>query len=134
MTTKHKFYYNFRNFVVANGFMSTIMGQTTSYHHPSSMITNLHQNFYQQPNSVGLLSTHISNTTGRGNAVMNNSAPIPTLPPMTPATPSAPHSAQSHTAHLNGRTSGHVDYNSMNGFFKSANDSNGNLNSVINSC
>uniref|UniRef100_A0A1I8NL42 Homeobox protein rough n=1 Tax=Musca domestica TaxID=7370 RepID=A0A1I8NL42_MUSDO len=37
----------YRSFVVANGFMSSLMGQT-AYHPTTSMITNLQQNLYHQ--------------------------------------------------------------------------------------
>ncbi|XP_054727195.1 homeobox protein rough [Anastrepha obliqua] len=43
----------YRNFVVANGFMTTIMGHTASYPPPMPMITNIHQSFYQQHGHSG---------------------------------------------------------------------------------
>ncbi|XP_036325078.1 homeobox even-skipped homolog protein 1 [Rhagoletis pomonella] len=56
----------YRNFVVANGFMTTIMGHTAaSYPPPMPMITNLHQNFYQQHShsNSGVLQPPTTTTT-----------------------------------------------------------------------
>ncbi|XP_036325347.1 homeobox protein rough-like, partial [Rhagoletis pomonella] len=58
----------YRNFVVANGFMTTIMGHTAaSYPPPMPMITNLHQNFYQQHShsNSGVLQPPTTTTTTR---------------------------------------------------------------------
>ncbi|XP_067624976.1 homeobox protein rough [Eurosta solidaginis] len=58
----------YRNFVVANGFMTTIMGHNTNYPPPMPIITNLHQNFYPP-------QSH------------NNNSVIPATPTMIPGQP-----------------------------------------------
>lgn len=89
--------FHFRNFVVANGFMTTIMGHTASYPPPMPMITNLHQGFYQQhaPNNNGILQPTPTTLTG----------PPPPPPSSLPPTASQQQTRNSivpHTRTLNG--------------------------------
>ncbi|XP_037943771.1 homeobox protein rough-like, partial [Teleopsis dalmanni] len=55
----------YRNFVVANGFMTTLIGHGTGYHHNPAMITNFHQNFYQQQHQQRAVTGTPALHTGR---------------------------------------------------------------------
>ncbi|XP_039947562.1 homeobox protein rough [Bactrocera tryoni] len=89
----------YRNFVVANGFMTTIMGHTASYPPPMRMITNLHQGFYQQhtPNNNGILQPTPTTLTGP-----TPPAPSALPPPPTASQQQTRNSIVQHTCTLDG--------------------------------
>uniref|UniRef100_A0A1A9W5V9 Homeobox protein rough n=1 Tax=Glossina brevipalpis TaxID=37001 RepID=A0A1A9W5V9_9MUSC len=144
----------YRNFVVANGFMTSIIGQTP---YSPTMITNFQQNFYQHQQQ--LQQTPITQSINRAtnnlmpsnatqsstiNTINLNSSSTPNIETATKTT----HSAITKIEAINNITiANNINYNNINSFHKDDHSFTGNSNnngshyvastpfsSLINSC
>ncbi|TMW50255.1 hypothetical protein DOY81_004669 [Sarcophaga bullata] len=134
----------YRNFVVANGFMNSIMGHHTPTYPPTptaTMITNLQQNFYTQPAQ----QQHLSATTiAQPNTAANGPLPLHQHEPHTSTLSSSkkgedprinPTNNASMNPYNNYNDSNAASANSFcNGGGVTGNGSNCNFNKLINSC